>query len=38
MNEQRTQSGTKWQIWAGIIVFVGIAATVALAILESWVG
>jgi hypothetical protein len=38
MNEQRTRSEAKWQIWAGTIVFVGIAATIAFAFVESWVG
>jgi hypothetical protein len=38
MTEHRTHSGPKWQIWAGIVVFLGIAATVALAVVESWVG
>jgi hypothetical protein len=38
MIEQREKSGTNWQVWAGILVFLGIVATVAVAVLESFVG
>ena len=38
MSEHPTQTGPKWQIWAGILVFLGIAATVGVAVVESWVG
>jgi hypothetical protein len=38
MTEQRKQSGVNWQFWAGIIVFLGTVATIAVAFVESWAG
>ena len=36
--EHRRSSGPKWQIWAGVLVFLGIVATIAVAFMESFVG
>ncbi len=38
MTQAQRPSGPTWQIWAGVLVFLGIVATIAVAFMESFVG